>query len=72
MPITEAQATAQLALWLEADAAVSRSQSYEIAGRKLTRADAKEISEKIDYWSQKEAALARGGVKVRRVVPRDL
>ena len=72
MPVTEAQATAQLTLWLAASSAVANSQEYEIAGRKLTRADASEIRKMIDYWSTKEAALSRGGVKVRRAVPRDL
>ena len=72
MPITEAQATAQLALWLAASEAVANSQSYEIAGRKLTRADAAEIRKMINYWAGKEGALARGGVKMRRAVPRDL
>lgn len=34
---------ATLALWKEADAAVASSQSYTIAGRVLTRADAAQI-----------------------------
>jgi hypothetical protein len=37
--ITLAQAEAQLALYLAAEEAVLANQSYEIAGRKLTRAD---------------------------------
>lgn len=56
--ITLAQAQAQLDLWLAADGAVSKKQSYAIAGRSLTLADAGAISEKIDYWSRKVAALS--------------
>ncbi len=55
--ITLPQAEAQLAVWLEADAKVATGQSYEIAGRKLSRADAAEITNKIDYWNNKVVAL---------------
>ena len=48
--ITLAQAEAQLTLWLAADEAVASGQSYSIKDRSLTRADAKDISAKIDYW----------------------
>ena len=51
--ITQAQAQAQLDAWLAASSAVAQSQSYEIAGRKLTRANAAEIREQIDYWESK-------------------
>lgn len=70
--ITLTQAEDQLALWLAADAAVASSQSYSIAGRSLTRADAAEISRKIDYWQGWVAKLQpRGsrGRKIRYVVP---
>jgi len=70
--ITETQAQTQLDLWISADAAVAKGQSYSIGGRSLTRANAKEISEKIDFWSGKLAKIQGGGSKVRRVVPRDL
>lgn len=55
--ITLAQARSQLQLWLEADAAVAKKQSYSIAGRSLTLADAGTITEKIEYWSRKVSAL---------------
>lgn len=51
--ITLEQAQAQLDAWLAASLATSGSQSYEIAGRKLTRADAGEIRDNIDYWERK-------------------
>lgn len=57
--ITLAQATAQLALWLAADEAVATGQSYSIKDRSLSRADAAEITRKIDYWDGKVKILTR-------------
>ncbi len=54
------QAQARLDDWLEADRRVSQKQSYSIAGRSLSLADAKEIRENIDYWSRKVETLAAG------------
>ena len=51
------QAQTQLDAWLAADAAVATGQSYEIAGRRLVRANAAEITAKIDYWATKVTAL---------------
>lgn len=70
--ITLAQAQAALQLWLDADAAVSKKQSYSINGRSLTLADARTITDKIDYWSRKVTALeakASGRGRVRYGVP---
>jgi hypothetical protein len=53
--ITLTQAQAQLDAWLAASLAVAGAQSYEIAGRRMTRADAAEITGQIDYWSRKVA-----------------
>jgi uncharacterized membrane protein len=55
--ITLTQAEAQLAVWLAADTAVASGQAYSIAGRALTRANAREIRENIEYWDQKVADL---------------
>ena len=55
--ITLQHAQTQLALWLKADEVVSRGQSYSHQGRTLTRADAKAITDKIDYWNGKVMAL---------------
>lgn len=69
--ITLAQAEAQLAVWLDADTKVASGQSYEIAGRRLTRADAGEITAKIDYWNAKVVSLtqsARGYSRSRTMV----
>ncbi len=70
--ISLATAQAQLTLWIEADTAVASGQSYTIGSRSLTRASAAEITEKIKFWQSKCASLARGGgVRIRRVLPRD-
>jgi hypothetical protein len=69
--ITLATAQAQLDLWVEADARVSKNQSYSIAGRSLTRADAGTITEKIDYWQRQVSRLsarAAGRSRVRYIV----
>jgi len=71
--ITLAQAETQLALWLAADAAVASGQSYTIGGRSLTRANAREIRENIDYWDAKvkeiSSASATGGIKIYGATP---
>ena len=55
--LTLAQAEARLTAWLEADAAVSSNQSYSINGRTLTRANAKEIRDNIEFWDSKVKEL---------------
>lgn len=65
--ITFAQAEARLASWLEADAAVAKGQAYAIAGRSVTRADAAEIRQNIEYWDKKAKELQGGGTGGRRV-----
>jgi hypothetical protein len=70
--ITLAQAEAQLAVWLNADTAVASGQSYSIGSRQLTRANAQEITAKIDYWNGKIQQLSRGGnggMRVRGITP---
>jgi hypothetical protein len=56
--ITYAQAQAQLTAWLAADTATASGQAYTINGRSLTRANAREIRENIDYWDAKCKALS--------------
>jgi hypothetical protein len=69
--ITQAQAEAQLTLWLAADAAVAAGQAYTIDNRSLTRADARQIRENIDYWDAKVRALSvsRTGISIRGATP---
>lgn len=66
--ITLPQAQAQLDLWLAASEAVAKKQSYSIAGRSLTLADAADIQKSIQYWDtkvQKLSASASGRGRVR-------
>lgn len=65
--ITIDQAQAQLALWMAADTAVASGQSYSIGGRSLTRANAAEITNKINYWNGWVVKLSRSsaGIRVR-------
>ncbi|KQS90308.1 DUF6148 family protein [Rhizobium sp. Leaf386] len=65
--LTLEQAQAQLDLWVAADAAVSKKQSYSIAGRSLSLADAGTITEKIDYWSRKVSSLSASSTGRGRV-----
>lgn len=57
--ITLEQAETQLALWLEADTALSKGQSYSVGGRSVSRA---ETQVKIEYWDRrvKELTIAGG------------
>ena len=60
--ITLAQAEAKLALWLQAEETLATSQSYTIStdgsSRTLTRADLKEVGERVSYWNSKVQQLA--------------
>lgn len=67
--ITLAQAEEQLAAWLAASTATASYQSYSIAGRTLTRADAEEIRENIEMWNKLVISLDRGGVRIRGMTP---
>lgn len=63
--ITLAQAQAQLDAWLAASLAVSQGQAYEIAGRRLSRANAAEVLQMVTHWERQVdrlnvAAVGRG------------
>ena len=64
-----AEAKLQLSDWLAASRAVAKGQSYSVAGRALTRADAKEIREAITFWDLHVSRLNRGGIRVRGITP---
>ncbi|APG24095.1 DUF6148 family protein [Syntrophotalea acetylenica] len=74
--ITSEHAEAQLALWLAADAAVSSNQSYTIdtggSKRTVTRADALEIRNNIDYWDNwcRRLDSSRLGIQAIGVITR--
>lgn len=67
--ITLAQAETQLAAWLAADTAVASGQAYSISGRSLTRANAKEIRENLEFWDRQVKRLTRGGIRVTGGTP---
>ena len=70
--ITVERAQAMLDLWLAAEEALATSQSYTIqtdgSSRTLTRADLKQVGERVSYWQGKLAsaerrASGRGGMR---------
>ena len=63
--------------WLDAELAVSTSQSYSIGSRSLTRANLGEIRKQLDYWRKEiekldNLANHKGRNRIYRAVPRDL
>lgn len=74
MPVDLTTAQAMLEKWLEAEAAVSLNQEYEVAGTRVTRANLDLISKRIDYWRAQVSRLENGGdgsIRCRRMVPVD-
>ena len=69
--ITLEQAQTQLDLWLAANTAVAAGQQYSIGNRALTRVNAVEIREQIQFWDGKVKELTRGssGIRVRGGTP---
>jgi hypothetical protein len=66
MAIDAVTAQAHLDQWIAADLAVAGGQSYSIGGRSLTRVNASEIRQQIDYWESKVNRAGRlGGPRVR-------
>jgi hypothetical protein len=69
--ITLAQAQTQLDAYLAAEIAVLSGQSYEIAGRKLNRANLAEIQQGITTWNDRVQSLdATASGRGRTVVMR--
>ena len=69
--------TAKLHLqsWLEADLALATGKRYRIGSRNLTRVDAQEVKERIQFWSNEVDRLENGrpkGIRPYRAVIRDL
>lgn len=57
--ISKEIAQRHLEMWLEAEAAVSTGQSYQIEQMQLTRASLKQIRESIIFWENKVAEAER-------------
>ena len=69
------QTKTRLALYITAEQKVLLGQSYSIGNRTLTRADLEEIRMEITNLSKLCLKLTRGngrGIRVQRVVPRDI
>ncbi len=59
--------------WLDADFALATGKSYQIGTQNLTRANAAEVRERIEYW-KKQLELGQNGGRRRKiygVIPRD-
>jgi hypothetical protein len=70
--ITLAQAQEQLDAYLAASLKVATGQEYEIAGRRLKRADAGEIRRQITFWERQVSRLSgggNGGIRIRGGTP---
>lgn len=68
-------ARTHLQAYLEADLALATGKSYRIGSRNLTRLDAAEVKERINFWSNEVERLEAGrkkGIRQMRVVIRDL
>ncbi len=61
------EAETMRALWVEAETKVASGQEYEIAGRRLKRADLDMIGARIKYWNAEVQRLSSGttGARVR-------
>ena len=69
--ITLAVAQARLDDYLAAESKVLGGQSYEIHGRKLTRANLREIQDGINVWNRRVQQLNRRSAgRASAVVPR--
>ena len=68
-------AKTHLNAYLEADLALATGKSYKIGSRNLTRLDAAEVKERIQFWSNEVDRLENGrpkGIRAYRTVVRDL
>jgi 3-deoxy-D-manno-octulosonate 8-phosphate phosphatase KdsC-like HAD superfamily phosphatase len=66
--ITLQQAELKLAMYLAAEEAVLTGQEYEIAGRKLKRADIEFIQRGIETWNKRVKDLAVSASGSRRTI----
>lgn len=67
----------RLEMWLDAEAAITTGQRYQIDDRSLTRADLYDVRKQIEFWEGKLAAVEAeeqhgGRNRVFRAVIRDL
>lgn len=70
--ITLQTAESKLQTWLDAEEKLAAGQSVTLEGRTLTRANLREVGERIDFWDRRCKSLTPGGgVSVQRAVFRD-
>lgn len=62
---------ARLQEYRAAESAVLRNQSYSIKDRQFTKADLLTIQKGIKDLENEIAMMTQGGMRVRRVIPRD-
>jgi len=67
----------RLQMWLDAEEAIAKGQSYSIDNQRVERANLAQVREQIKFWKKELAtadakATGRGRRRVMRVVPRDL
>lgn len=74
--VTLAEARELRAMWLAAYKATSTGKAYRTGdGRELTRADADFCLQQFEKWDREVDRIAdgrRAGVRIKRIVPRDL
>lgn len=73
-PEALAEAQQMYASYLEAERTILQGQSYSIGDRTLTRADLSEVQKGRQFWAGQVCALSSGktGIRLKRVIPRDL
>jgi len=64
------EAREMYSLYIEAEKAVLKNQAYSIRDRTFTRADLRDIASSREYWLRRIKGLTRGGMRIRRVLPR--
>lgn len=55
--LTLARAQSELAAWLDASTKLAKGVAVSINGRSITRADAEEVRDMINFWSKIEAGF---------------
>ncbi len=66
------EAKRHLEAWKAADLALATGKEYQIGTRSITRANATEVKERIQFWTREVAKLQGTYRRTRRVVPYDL
>lgn len=67
----------RLQIWLNAEEAIAKGQSYSIDNQRVERANLAQVREQIKFWQRElvkaEASVSgKGRRRVTRIVPRDL